>query len=102
MRMAGLDWNRRRRGFRNDRCANHSAATSHFIVDLFVRKCHRVIPNKNVVVFDDDADGSKVKEFQDDISYIDDLNEKQLQTIKDKKIVVAHVQRLLKFKEWES
>ena len=33
--------------------------------------------------------GSKVKEFQDDISYIDDLNEKQLQTIKDKKIVSA-------------
>ena len=63
--MAGLDWNRRRRGFRNDRCANHSAATSHFIVDLFVRKCHRVIPNKNVVVFDDDADGSKVKEWSE-------------------------------------
>ena len=63
--MAGLDWNRGRRGFRNDRCANHSAATSHFIVNLFVRKCQRVIPNTNEVVFDDDDDGSKVKELSE-------------------------------------
>jgi len=60
-------------------CFNYTIQTDGIGASLLFK--HKSIKDKKY--------GTKVKEVQDDIHYIDDLDEKHLQTIKDKRIVTA-------------